>query len=199
MPPLSSPSVSIGERRALLALARQAILEAVLQGTILGPDPGALNGALSEPGAAFVTLYVRGHLRGCVGQIERDASLAETVAQSAISAALQDPRFAPLSRDEAGNFEIEISVLSPLQPVSPQQIEIGRHGLLIRHGGSRGLLLPQVAVQRRWPPQRFLQETCRKAGLAPNSWQQPGAELFVFTTEVFSEADFPARVYSSST
>ncbi len=156
-------------------------------------------GVLSEPGAAFVTLYVRGHLRGCVGQIERDASLAETVAQSAISAALQDPRFAPLSRDEAANFEIEISVLSPLQPASPQQIEIGRHGLLIRRGDRRGLLLPQVAVQRRWPPQRFLQETCRKAGLAPNSWQEPGTDLFVFTTEVFSEADFPAGVYSSST
>ena len=81
----------------------------------------------------------------------------------------------------------------------PQQIEMGKHGLLIRRGGSRGLLLPQVAVQRKWTRQGFLEETCRKAGLGPQAWREPGTELYAFTSEVFSEADFPAGAYSSST
>jgi AmmeMemoRadiSam system protein A len=200
------PQLSSSQRRALLALARHAILEAVVQERI--PELASLQDSLrgqdslqtisAEPGAAFVTLYVRGHLRGCIGRSERDAPLAETIVQSAIAAALRDPRFGPLGKGEAGNLEIEISVLSELLPISLQEIEIGKHGLLARRGQLRGLLLPQVAVQRRWPPRRFLEETCRKAGLAPEAWREPATELFAFTVEVFSEADFPPG-YSSST
>ena len=112
MPPLSSD-----QRRALLALARQAILEAVLRGSILETEPGAAPGALSEPGAAFVTLYLRGHLRGCVGPSREERFAGGDGAQCAIGAALHDPRFAPLGGDEAAKFEIEISVLSALQPL----------------------------------------------------------------------------------
>jgi len=154
---------------------------------------------LAEPGAAFVTLHVRGHLRGCVGRTDRDTPLTETVTQCAIGAALQDPRFAPLSEEEFEELEIEISILSPLEPIDAEKIEIGRHGLLIRRRGLRGLLLPQVAAQRHWTPQRFLQETCRKAGLGSHAWKEPGTDLFAFTTDVFSEADFRAGAYSNST
>jgi AmmeMemoRadiSam system protein A len=183
MPPLSSDN-----RRALLALARQAILEAVLHERI--PDLEPSGGLLAEGSGAFVTLYLRGRLRGCIGRTERNSALAETVAQCAISAALHDPRFEPLGRHEIEELEIAVSVLSALQPIAAEAIEVGKHGLFIRRGERSGLLLPQVAAERNWSVERFLEETCRKAGVGPQSWRDPGAELFGFTVELFSEADF---------
>jgi AmmeMemoRadiSam system protein A len=191
MPPLSSD-----DRRALLALARRAILEAVVDEHI--PDMEPFTGPLAERSGAFVTLYLRGRLRGCIGRTGRNSALAETVAQCAISAALHDPRFEPVGGHEIGDLEIAVSVLSALQPIAAEAVEIGRHGLFVRCGGRSGLLLPQVAVERNWPVERFLEETYRKAGLEPQSWRDAGAELFGFTVELFSEADFRAG-YSSST
>ncbi len=177
------------ERRALLELARRAIVEAVGHGRVLDfPPPG---GVLAQPGGAFVTLHRRGRLCGCIGQLGGSPeSLATTVVHSAIGAAREDPRFVPVRPEEIGELEIEISVLSPLEPAHAESVEVGRHGILIARGSFRGVLLPQVAVEHRFTRERFLEETCAKAGLEPSAWKDPATCLFVFTAEVFSEADF---------
>ena len=182
MPPLSSD-----DRRSLLALARRAVLELVLHHSFA--EVPALAGRLAEPGSAFVTLHCFSKLRGCIGRTDGALSLGETVAQCAISAAAHDPRFLPIAQDDLPGLEIEISVLSEFQPLSPQLIVPGIHGLLVARGDHRGLLLPQVAAERRWSAERFLEETCEKAGLDRNAWRDPRTIVFVFTAEVFSEVN----------
>ena len=113
-------------------------------------------------------------------------SLYRTVAESARGAAFEDSRFSPVTRDQVPELRVSLSVLSPLQPVQPEQVEIGRHGLLISLGYSRGLLLPQVPLEHGWDRIAFLEQTCRKAGLPPNAWQT-GAKLEAFTAEVFAD------------
>jgi len=188
--------LSRDDRRALLAIARRAILEAVVHHHVPAVDPSV--GSLAQRNGAFVTLYLHGRLRGCIGRTESSLALSETVAQCAISASLHDPRFEPLQRDEIEDLEIEVSVLSALQPITASAIEIGRHGLLVCSGGRRGLLLPQVAAERSWSVERFLEETCRKAGLSPQAWRDSDTQIFGFTVELFSDADFRVG-YSSST
>ncbi len=197
MLPLSSE-----DRRGLLAIARQSILEAVVNEqparVASSSDlPDTHFGGLAEPRGAFVTLYLRRRLRGCMGLAETIEPLCETVARSAVSAALHDPRFAPVSESEVSALEIEISVLSPLCPISLDAIEAGTHGLLVSCGDKRGLLLPQVAAERGWSSGRFLEETCRKAGLDAEAWRDSRTQLFGFTVEVFSECGL--KDYSSST
>jgi AmmeMemoRadiSam system protein A len=177
------------DRRALLVQARLAIAEAVN-----GEPPAQTSHQLDvhppqdpQPGV-FVTLFHRGHLRGCVGQIETLEPLAEVVARCAIAAAREDPRFTPVTPSELNDLEIEISLLSPLELIAPEAIEIGRHGLVIESGSRRGLLLPQVAAERHWQWPRFIEETCVKAGLSRGAWKDSATRTFVFTTEVFSEA-----------
>ncbi len=185
MLPLSSD-----DRRALLDLARRVLVEAVCHGRT--PVTPAVHGALAKPCGAFVTLVRRGRLRGCIGQIGAVEALATTVARCTRGAALEDPRFSPIGADEVPDVEIEISVLSPLEPVQPEGIEVGRHGLTVSLHGRRGVLLPKVAVEYGWTRERFLEETCAKAGLEPGAWKEPAARLMAFTAEVFSEADSPA-------
>jgi AmmeMemoRadiSam system protein A len=188
MPPLCSD-----DRRALLALARAAITEAVLYSRVLDQPPPA--GRLAEPASTFVTVHCRGRLRGCVGLTDRKLSLSETVVHCAVGAALHDSRFPAIAAADMAQVEIEVSVLSEFRPVSPCAIETGIHGLLVIQGSHRGLLLPQVAVKRSWPVQRFLEETCRKAGLDVDAWRHPETELLAFTAEVFSDWDYtPAEV-----
>jgi AmmeMemoRadiSam system protein A len=183
MPPLCSE-----DRRALLALARQLIVETVGHARI--PDLPAPAGRLAESCGAFVTIYCRGRLRGCVGRADRSAALAEIVAQSAINAALHDSRFGAIGYSELDEMEIEISVLSELQPVSPRAIHAGTHGVLVSWGEQRAVLLPQVAAERRWSVEGFLEEACRKAGLEPDASTNPETKIMAFTVDVFSEADF---------
>ena len=111
-----------------------------------------------------------------------------TVAESARGAAFDDSRFPPVTRDHAPELRVSLSVLSPLHPVRPEQVEIGRHGLLISRGYSRGLLLPQVPLEHGWDRIAFLEQTCRKAGLPPNAWQT-GAKLEAFTAEIFADPE----------
>jgi AmmeMemoRadiSam system protein A len=111
------------------------------------------------------------------------------VAETARSAAFDDSRFEPISADEGPQLEIEISVLSLLQPIAPEEVDIGRHGLLITMGNRRGLLLPQVPVEHKWDRFTFLEQVCHKAGLAADSWQR-GAKLESFTAEVFNDRDY---------
>ncbi len=180
------------QRRTLLARARYAIYEVVLRGRL--PDLPEVSGILAEPGAAFVSLFHKRRLRGCMGHTYRDVPLADTVVQCAITAALHDPRFRPLCADELAGLKIEISVLSEFEPVLPESIKVGVHGILATREESRGLLLPQVAVERGWSSERFLEETCRKAGFAANSWRNPETRIFGFTAEMFSETDLAGTI-----
>jgi AmmeMemoRadiSam system protein A len=173
------------ERRTLLQIARRAIEEAIIHGRRWHPE--SLPEKLAAPRGAFVTLMLRGRLRGCVGMAEARDSLAQTVARCAVAAATEDNRFKPLDPSEVTGLAIEISVLSPLAPIKPVEIEIGRHGLVIERGAHRGLLLPQVPVEHRWTREDFLSETCVKAGLAGDAWESPETRLLGFTADVFSE------------
>ena len=174
------------ERRQLLSVAREAIA-ALLQGR--PPAQPALAPPLRERGGAFVTLTGRsdGELRGCIGYVEAVRPLAEAVAEAARLAATEDHRFAPVTAAELPGLRIEISVLTPLAPTRPQDVAVGSHGLMIRHAGRSGLLLPQVAVEHAWDRETFLDQTCRKAGLPPGTWKQADADLLSFTATVFGE------------
>jgi AmmeMemoRadiSam system protein A len=174
------------DRLTLLELARRVIVSVIAEKRF--PDIPRPTGPLSVPGGAFVTLHRSGQLRGCVGQMENPGPLMDTVARAAINAALHDTRFAPVAAEELRSLEIEISVLSPLETVAPEAIVAGCHGLVVVRGEFRGVLLPQVATERRWTVQRFLEETCAKAGLPPDAWKFPPTQIFAFTADVFSEA-----------
>ena len=180
------PSLSEADRQSLLELARRAIAEAVsLEKPAEGMPPGRV---FAEKRGVFVTLHARGRLRGCIGVMEAFEPLGESIARCAVSAAFEDPRFSPVSQEELRELQIELSLLSPPEPILPENIEIGKHGLLISQAAKRGLLLPQVAVQHKLNPEQFLEETCRKAGLARNAWQEPETQILGFTSEVFSES-----------
>ena len=183
------PIVS-AERRRLLEVARRSIATAIAAGHI--PDLYTLPTEAVRRCGVFVTLRTERRLRGCIGQPDSPHPLEQTVARCAALAALDDPRFSPLSADEISVIEIEISVLSASVPVEHHQIEVGRHGIAVRSGTSRGLLLPQVAQEFGWDRERFLAETCRKAGLDPEAWRHPETRIEVFTAEVFTESDFRA-------
>ena len=114
------------------------------------------------------------------------APLYLAVADLAPSAALRDPRFAPVAADELPELKIEISLLSPPFPIQPEELKPGEHGLAVSLGFRQGVLLPGVAAKRYWSQDKFLEETCAKAGLPRDSWMQ-GARLEAFTAQVFSE------------
>lgn len=177
------------ERKYLLALARQTISQALAGQHPLPPEPPP--GPLREKRGAFVTLHDRsGQLRGCIGYVEAIKPLADSVREMALAAAFRDPRFYPVQADELPNLVIEISVMAPLRRISePKEIEIGRHGLVIKRGGFSGLLLPQVAGEYGWSREEFLAQTCRKAGLPPDAWKQKDAEIHIFGAEVFGEKE----------
>jgi len=164
---------------ALVEIARRAISSTILERCI--PDFPPCPASLSERRGAFVSLYRDGILRGCVGQVENPGTLADVIARSAISAALYDSRFPPIGADEVATLDIEISVLTAPERILPEAIVAGRHGLLVVSGAERGLLLPQVATERKWSGRRLLEETCIKAGLARDAWRDPATEVFGFT------------------
>ncbi len=175
---------SAAERQLLLRLARDSI-QSALEARELDLTPPSPH--LAEPRGAFTTLHLGEKLRGCIGYVSPTDSLYKTVADTARAAAFDDPRFEPVTLAEAPRLKIEISVLSPLQPIRPNEVVIGRHGLVVMQGNRRGLLLPQVAPEWNWDRETFLAQTCLKAGLPANAWQH-GAELQGFTAEVFGES-----------
>ena len=177
-------SLSEADRRAALKLARDAVLEAVSRRKL--PNLIPRDGIFAERCGVFVTLHVRGHLQGCIGVTEASEPLGEAIVRCASSAAVEDPRFAPMNKDQLEHLSVEISLLSALEPIAPEAIEIGRHGLLIVLHAHRGILLPQVAIEHRLTREQFLEETCRKAGLRREAWRDPEARIFGFTCEVFS-------------
>ena len=175
----------------LLAVARERIASALESREPVYPQPTA---ALRRPGGAFVTLRLvegdRKALRGCIGHIEAQDELVETVRTVAYSSAFQDYRFSPLTPEEYPRVCIEISVLSPLEEITdPSIVEPGTHGLYLKSAFRSGLLLPQVATEYGWNRDEFLAHTCRKAGLPPTAWRSADTALFIFTAQIFEETD----------
>lgn len=183
------PPFSPEERLELLRLAHDSI-EAAISGQKLELNPSSPR--LLEPRGAFTTLHLNGNLRGCVGYVYPVKALNRTVTETAVAAAFNDTRFSPITAEEAARLKIEISVLSPVLPIAAEDIEAGRHGLVVTLGSRRGLLLPQVAVEFGWDAPTFLSETCHKAGLPPDAWER-GAVIEAFTAEVFHEDGFVAE------
>jgi AmmeMemoRadiSam system protein A len=131
---------------------------------------------------------------GCIGQFAREQPVVEVVSYCARAAALEDPRFEPVRPDELAELELEISVLSSPREITFEEIEIGKHGLIVARGWQRGVLLPQVAAEYGWSRERFLEETCVKAGLDRNAWKEPPTRVEAFTAEVFRESEFAAEL-----
>jgi uncharacterized protein len=185
------PSLSEADRQKLLRLARQVVVEAVSSGRL--PDKIPNDGVFTERCGVFVTLRWHHRLRGCIGVIDRDDPLGETLVSCAASAALHDPRFPPLKPEDLSELEIEISLLSPPVAIDPARMEIGQHGLLVSRGAQRGLLLPQVAVEHKLTPEQFLDEACRKAQLPRQCWRDPETQMLGFTCEVFTDGGSAAH------
>jgi len=169
------------EKKGLLDLARNAITGYVTNGKI--PEVEIKNPKLKTDGAVFVTIKTNGFLRGCIGHIQPIMPLYQSVIKNAIDACSSDPRFPPMRKEELKDMDIEISILSPLEPLKDvKNIQIGKHGLVIVKGMQRGVLLPQVAEELGWDRDTFLEQICLKAGLAKGAWKD--AELYTFTAEI---------------
>jgi uncharacterized protein len=180
-----TPEYSDEERLWLLRLAQESIRSAVCKKPSQRADATP---HLRQARGAFVTLHEDGKLRGCVGMVIALKPLDETICEMARAAALEDTRFSAVTEAELARLQVEISVLSPMFEIAPEDVVVGRHGLMVSYGNHRGLLLPQVAPQWGWDRETFLAQTCRKAGLAPDSWRR-GAKLEAFTAEVFGERE----------
>ena len=176
---------SENERAYLLRLAHEAI-QTLVESKHLDTEMPTPH--LQESRGVFTTIYLLRELRGCVGYVFPVVSLYRAVIETARAAASQDTRFRPIDGEEARLIRISLSVLSPLKPILPDQVEIGRHGLVVTLGGHRGLLLPQVPIEHNWDRVTFLEQTCRKAGLPIDAWTS-GASLEAFTAEVFSDPE----------
>jgi len=174
-------------RRALLGLAR-GTLEAHFRGE---PPPRLASDrsdTFGQPRGLFVTLRRGEDLRGCIGTVAARGEITRVVSEYALRAALEDPRFPPLTPEELPGVTLEISVLGAPREISgPEDVEIGRDGLIVEAGGRRGLLLPQVAPEWGFDATTFVEEVCRKAGLPPDAWRAEGTRLFAFGAEVFAE------------
>jgi AmmeMemoRadiSam system protein A len=176
--------LSPDEKQILRDLARTTI-----ENTSKGAEIASVSTAsekLNGRYGAFVTIYKKGMLRGCIGSLEPSGPLHKTVAEMAKAAACRDPRFRPVSADELQYIELEISVLTPLKEIKdPEEIVVGLHGLVVSKGHRSGLLLPQVAAERGWGRVTFLEETCRKAGLPKDAWMEKDARILIFSADIF--------------
>ncbi len=177
--------LSKDQQKFLLDLARRAIEHHLKTGKPLNIK--IKDEALQEKRGAFVTLKVDNQLRGCIGYPLPYKSLYETIMDVAVSAATQDYRFQPLGQEELSKTTIEISVLSLPEPIKDvQEIELGKHGIIVSKGPFKGLLLPQVPVEWNWDLETYLGHGCLKAGLAEDEWKK-GALIEIFSAQVFSE------------
>ena len=175
------------EKAAMVATARQAICSAL---SIPFDGDARPVGILKESGyGVFVTLHLNGHLRGCIGRFTSDDTLAGTICDMARSAAFHDPRFPVLSRNEAFQIDIEVSVLSPLKKIdSIDEFKLGRDGIYMIKGRNHGTFLPQVAGETGWNTEQFLGHCARdKAGIGWDGWKD--ADLYTYQTEVVKESE----------
>ncbi len=185
------------EKEILLKTARLSIEEIFFHIPVLQPDYSTYPNLALKAGA-FVTLKIDEELRGCIGYIISDNKLFDTVVDTAKSAAIRDPRFYPLSKQELNEIEIEISVLSPpFKMNSYDEIELGKHGLIVEEHGKRGLLLPQVPIEHNMDKEEYLSSICRKAGLPAGLWRTKTLNMKLFTATVFSEVEWRKEHASS--
>ena len=174
------------EQRELLKIARDTILSYVTGGIVPPVDPTS-EGLQLESGC-FVTIKQKGVLRGCIGNFVSDKPLFKLVQEMAVSASTRDPRFYPMKPHDLADFELEISVLSPLEKAaSVEEIKVGTHGIYIIRGSYRGVLLPQVATDYGWDRDEFLRHTCIKAGLPESAWMKGDCDIYIFSALVFGE------------
>ncbi len=178
-----------GQGETAVRLARRSIENCLEHGSKTEPPR---DGVFQEKRGVFVTLNRQGELRGCIGYPYPHLPLGEAIVSAALGAALRDPRFPPLQKEELKEITVEVTVLTPPQPLNgkpaelPRLIRIGRDGLIVKKGYNQGLLLPQVAVEHRFDPEEFLCQTCLKAGLYPDEWLN-GAEIYCFQGQIFQE------------
>jgi AmmeMemoRadiSam system protein A len=179
--------LSAADRKLLLEIARETMSAHVANMPI--PQRDVKSPRLLEKNGCFVTIKVNGELRGCIGNFTSDKPLHLLVEDMAISAATKDPRFYPMKKDDLGNFDLEISVLSPLRKIaSIEEIQVGVHGLYLEKNFTRGVLLPQVAVEYGWDRETFLAKTSIKAGMKADDWKE-GADIYIFSAEVFHDTE----------
>jgi len=178
------------EGKLALQLARGTLEHVLLKKPV---PSGQLTPVFDKKRGVFVTLTINEQLRGCIGFPYPVMPLGDAIRQAAVAAALEDPRFRPVSANELPSIDLEVTVLTP--PVTmegdpedrPRKIVVGKHGLIIRGRGTSGLLLPQVATDYGWDAKTFLDHTCTKAGLSENAWHDPRVELLTFEGQIFSE------------
>jgi len=176
--------ISREHRNLLLKTARESIKAKQSNETFSLPD---VPEGLDFNSGCFVTLHLRGRLRGCIGNFRNDVNIIKNISEMACQAAFSDPRFGPVSKDELGMCDIEISVLSPMIKACAEDITVGRDGIYIIQGSDRGVLLPQVATEYEWDAETFLSQTCVKAGLPTDAWKDPETEILRFEAIVFNE------------
>jgi AmmeMemoRadiSam system protein A len=178
-----------GDKQMLLSLARQT-LSAHLEGQV-SKEVGAGSDAVEEHRPAFVTLRRKGtgELRGCIGEVVAQRPLVQSVARMAVAAGTDDPRFPPVSAEELRQLTFEISALTPMTPIQPDEVRVGKHGLMISRGRFSGLLLPQVPVEQGWNREEYLRGLCQKAGLPSDAWKADDVEIRSFEAEVWGEED----------
>ncbi|GMR23800.1 MAG: TIGR00296 family protein [Acidobacteriota bacterium] len=182
------------EGRELLRLARHA-LESHFG--VAGKAPPSVVRTPDGVGGVFATLKRDGELRGCIGYVLPNIDLKKTTERAVVAAATSDPRFTGVTVEELPAIQISISVLTEAVVVDDvEEIEIGRDGLVVERDSARGLLLPQVATERHWDRQRFLAETCVKAGLAPESWNDAETIVWRFAAVQFDEYSVNKRAKS---
>ena len=178
--------INEADERPLLAIARQA-----LEARVAGDPPPRVDciGALALRCGAFVSIHNGDELRGCLGRLTPTSPLGATLVYLGGAVADSDPRFPPVLLDELRWLHLEISLLTPERPVSSiDEITVGQHGIVVEHGRSRGLLLPQVATEFGWDSETFVQHACMKAGLPQHAWKA-GARILVFEARIFAESD----------
>ncbi len=176
------------QKKLLLEIARDTIRNTVLGTAQIDRDID--DPTLEIECGAFVTIHSKGELRGCIGNITAETPLWLTVSNMAVQAGTADPRFPPVSADELDGIDIEISALSPLWKTEDlSEIEVGKHGILIKKGFNQGLLLPQVAIEYGFDRTKFLEHTCMKAGLPGDCYKSGDCEIYIFSATVFGEKD----------
>ena len=175
------------DKKDLIAISRLTLEDYLNSGSLAEIDPGQLSETLRKPAGAFVSLYMGGRLRGCIGNFAPEKPLYMVVQEMTLAAALNDQRFAPVEPSELKYISLEISVLTPLQKIaSIDEFQLGKHGIYMRKGDRSGTFLPQVAQSSGWSAEEFLGRCARdKAGLSYEGWKD--AELYVYEAIVFGE------------
>ncbi len=188
-----SNTLTDGEKQVLLRIARESMEHAVRGKSLMPLDTSSFTHALKEKGASFVTLTIHGGLRGCIGTLEAYQPLAEDVREHAIAAALNDPRFAPVSERELDRIHIEVSRLTEPQELtytdsSDLLAKLRPHvdGIILKHGFRKATFLPQV-WEKVPNPEDFLDQLCYKMGERPNLWREAKLQVYVYQVEEFHE------------